>query len=105
MNEEIIIDAIKVTISSFDFSFCICSNLLTYFLIKMVDEMNGRKYVSTWIKRIILICSITIMSFIYYYIGVDLKLLTNSAILTPVFWSWVIKPLCKIINIDYKSIK
>ena len=32
------------------------------------------------------------------------RILLNSAILAPVFWSWIIKPICKYFKIDYKDI-
>ena len=34
----------------------------------------------------------------------DIKLILNSAILAPVFWSWVMKPICKHFKIDYKQL-
>lgn len=105
MINEIIIDSIKTTLTSFDFSFCIVVNLLTYFIIKLTDELNGRKKPSTWTKRLILFIVIIITAGVYYIAGFELKLLVNSSILAPVFWSWVIKPLFKTFNIDYKQIK
>lgn len=105
MNIDLITNSIQTTLESFDFGLCISVNILTYFIIKILDEINGDNKVSTWTKRIALIISIIIVSTIYYLAGIDLKLLVNSAILAPVFWSWVIKPLCKVFNIDYKQIK
>jgi len=34
----------------------------------------------------------------------DLKLIINSSILAPVFWSWIIKPICKHYKLDYKQL-
>lgn len=104
MINELIIDSVKTTLNSFDFSFCVVVNLLTYFIIKIIDELNGRKKPSTWTKRLILFIVIIITASIYYIAGLELKLLINSSILAPVFWSWIIKPLFKIFNIDYKQI-
>ena len=101
---ELINDIIQTTVESFDFAFCIAVNVLTYCIVKYVDELNGDKKVSTWIKRIILFCSIIVVSVIYYFTGSDLKLVANSAILAPVFWSWLMKPICKHFKIDYKNI-
>ena len=39
-----------------------------------------------------------IVSTTYYYNGTSLKLVINSAILAPVFWSWILKPICKKYN-------
>lgn len=105
MINELISDSIRTTLTSFDFSFCIVVNLLTYFIIKIIDEINGKKKPSTWTKRLILFIVIIMTAGVYYFAGFDLKLLVNSSILAPVFWSWVIKPLFKTFNIDYKQIK
>lgn len=96
---------INTSINSFDFGFCIIVNILTYLIIKLIDELNGDKAVGTWIKRLVLLCSIIIISVSYYIIGTDNKLIINSAILAPVFWSWIAKPICKKLNIDYKKNK
>lgn len=104
MNLDLITSSIQTTLESFDFGFCISVNVLTYVIIKILDELNGDVKVSTWTKRIALLASIIIVSVVYYVAGIELKLLVNSAILAPVFWSWIMKPLCKAFNIDYKQI-
>ena len=104
MNLDLITSSIQTTLESFDFGFCISVNVLTYVIIKTLDELNGDVKVSTWTKRIALLASIIIVSVVYYVAGIELKLLVNSAILAPVFWSWIMKPLCKAFNIDYKQI-
>jgi len=100
---ELLENIIQTTVNSFDFSFCIAVNVLTYCIVKYIDELNGDKKVNTWTKRIVLFCSIVVISVIYYLTGSDLKLVANSAILAPVFWSWIFKPICKYFNIDYKQ--
>ena len=104
MIEEIINNIITTIISSFDFAYCISVNVLTYLIIKFIDSLNGNKTVSTWSKRIVLLVVILFTGVLYNLIGCDNKILLNSAILSPVFWSWVIKPICKYFNIDYKDI-
>ena len=104
MDFSIITDALQTAIASFDLSFCIAVNILTYLSIKLIDELNGDKVVSVWGKRGVLLLAIAILAPIYYYAGVEFKLLVNSSILAPVFWSWIIKPLCKKFDIDYKQI-
>lgn len=99
MIEEIITN----TLHSFDFAFCITINILTYIVIKAANEQH--KCNTTWSKRIVLLCSILLVGTIYLILGTDGKLLINSAILAPVFWSWVMKPVCKHYNIDYGSNK
>ena len=104
MIEEIINNVITTVISSFDFSYCISVNILTYLIIKLIDSLNGKKTVSTWSKRIVLLVVILFTGVLYNLIGCDNKILLNSAILAPVFWSWIIKPICKYFKIDYKDI-
>ena len=104
MIEEIINNIITTIISSFDLSYCISVNILTYIIIKIIDELNGKKDVSTWSKRIVLLVVILSTGVLYNLIGCDNKILINSAIFAPVFWSWVLKPICKKFKIDYKNI-
>ena len=103
MIEEIINNIITTIISSFDFAYCISVNVLTYLIIKLIDNLNGKKAVSTWSKRIVLLIVIISMGVLYNLIGCDNKILLNSAILAPVSWSWIIKPICKYFKIDYKD--
>ncbi len=104
MNLDLITNSIQNTLDSFDFSFCITVNILTYIVIKAIDELNGSKVLGTWSKRAILLICLILISVVYYFEGMDVKHLANSAVLAPVFWTWVMKPLCKVFNIDYKQI-
>ena len=103
MIEEIINNIITTIISSFDFAYCISVNVLTYLIIKIIDSLNGKKDVSTCSKRIVLLVVIISTGVLYNLIGCDNRILLNSAILAPVFWSWIIKPICKHLKIDYKD--
>lgn len=95
MLEEIIHN----TLNSFDFAFCIVVDIITYLIVKMANEYE---YCSTkWSKRVVLLCVIVAIGIVYGLFGVDNKLIFNSAILAPVFWSWIMKPICKYYNIDY----
>jgi hypothetical protein len=101
---EIIANTIQTTLESFDFAFCIIVNILTYFVIRIVNDNNGHKDLTTWNKRIVLSLVILSMGVLYYILGNDTKTILNSAILAPVFWSWIIKPICKHFKLDYKDI-
>lgn len=92
---------IDTTIESFDLSFCVTVNILTYLIIKLIDELNGSRKVATWTKRGVMLISVIIISIAYYVIGSNPKLIINSAILAPVFWSWIGKPICDKLNIGY----
>lgn len=94
---------IEQTINSFDFGFVVTVNILTYIIIKIVDEINGSSPVGEWTKRGITLAVIILLGTIYYIIGTETRLLLNSAILAPVAWSWIIKPIIKKLKIDYKQ--
>lgn len=100
---EILNQILDTTLSSFDFGFCAVVNILTYIVIKSIDELNGKKKVSTWAKRVILLSSIIVVGIVYYLTDTDLKLLMNSAILAPVFWSWIAKPIVDKLNLGYRK--
>ena len=101
---EIINNIIQIILNNFDLAYCISVNILTYLIIKIIDSLNGKKVISTWSKRIVLLVVILSTGVIYNLIGCDNKILLNSAILSPVFWSWIMKPICKKFKIDYKNI-
>ena len=98
---EYISQIINTTIESFDFGFCVAVNILTYLIIKLIDELNGSRKVATWTKRSVMLIVVIIISIAYYVIGSNPKLIINSAILAPVFWSWIGKPICDKFNIGY----
>lgn len=92
-------------LNNFDFGFMFIVNVLTYIVIKVIDYFNGDNKVPTWQKRCILIISIFTMVMIYIASGYDNTImLVNSAILAPVFWSWVVSPILKKFGVGYKDI-
>lgn len=95
---------IKSIIDNFDFSYMFTINVFTYFIIKIIDYFNGDKKVSVFIKRsCLVICSI--IAFIIYkeFCNIDIKILINSTVLAPVFWSWILRPICIKLKIGYKK--
>ena len=102
-NMEIITNSINTTLESFDFAYCIVVNILTYIIINIINN-KIKKDLNTWSKRGILLISIIFISCIYIFIGSNIKLIINSSILAPVFWSWIMKPICKYFKLDYKQI-
>lgn len=92
-------------LSNFDFGFMFIVNVLTYIVIKVIDYFNGDNKVPTWQKRCVLVISIAAMIGIYIIAGYDNTImLVNSAILAPVFWSWVVSPILKKLGVGYKDI-
>lgn len=99
---DVIVDGI---LSNFDFGFMFIVNVLTYIIIKVIDYFNGDNKVPTWQKRCMLVISIAAMAGIYIAAGYDNAImLVNSAVLAPVFWSWVVSPILKKLGIGYKDI-
>ena len=104
VNMEIVYNIIQTTLNSFDFAYCIIVNILTYLIINIINSRNGNIDMSMWSKRIVLLSCIVIVGAFYYFTGSDIKLVINSAILSPVFWSWIIKPICRYFKLDYKQL-
>lgn len=95
----------EIIYSNFDFAYMISINLLTYFTIKTIDYLNKEKAVSTMAKRICLVAAIAIVTAAYLLLGYENKIvLINSAILAPVFYSWVLRPILVKLKIGYKQI-
>ena len=88
--------------TNFDFAFVISVNVIAYLTIQLIGIIT-KKEVTKAIKVITTICISVGLFFLYKYTTeIDKEVLLNSAILAPVAWDWVIKPLCKWIKIDYK---
>ena len=101
---EILSNTIQTTLESFDFAFCITVNVLTYLIIRLINDRNVHKNLTTWNKRLVLLLVILSMGVLYYVLGNNTKTILNSAILAPVFWSWIMKPICKYFKVDYKNV-
>lgn len=96
---------VKQIINNFDFAFMFTVNVLTYLLIKFVDMVNGVREVTTWQKRIILLLCLILVTIAYKVTGYASDIiLFNSAILAPVFWDWILRPILVKFNIGYKNI-
>lgn len=96
-------EIINQLVSNFDFTIMLIINVVTYILIKLLDEINKEKIVTTWQKRIIFIIASIIVGCIYYFLS-DIKLIIiiDSIIIAPVAWSWLAKPIAGKLGIDYK---
>ena len=100
---DVINNIINALISQFDFTYCVIVNIMTYLIINFMIKVAGGNVVVP-IKRIILLFSIIVIASIYYFLGTDIKVLVNSAILAPVSWSWIFKPIANKLGWDYKQI-
>lgn len=100
---DVINNIINALISQFDFTYCVIVNIMTYLIINVMIKLAGGNVVVP-IKRIVLLFSIIVIAAIYYFLGTDIKVLVNSAILAPVSWSWIFKPIANKLGWDYKQI-
>ena len=100
---DIINNIINALISQFDFTYCVIVNIMTYLIINFMIKLAGGNIVVP-IKRIVLLFSIIVVAAIYCFLGTDIKVLVNSAILAPVSWSWIFKPIANKLGWDYKQI-
>ena len=100
---DVINNIINALISQFDFTYCVIVNIMTYLIINFMIKLVGGNVVVP-IKRIVLLFSIIVIAAIYYFLGTDIKVIVNSAILAPVSWSWIFKPIANKLGWDYKQI-
>lgn len=96
---------INQILSNFDFAYMLIVNVLCFIIIKTHDYLNGAgRKVPTWNKRLYLVISIVIIGAVYQQAGeIKTTVLVNSAILAPVFWSWIAAPMLRKFGINYKQ--
>lgn len=91
-------------INNFDFTLMFMINVITYFVIKFIDEINGDKLPTTWQKRIVLIITAILVGIVYRYTtDIPIIVIINSCIVAPIAWSWIAKPIANKLGIDYKK--
>lgn len=91
-------------INNFDFTLMFMINVITYFVIKFIDEINGDKLPTTWQKRIVLIITAILVGVVYRYTtNIPIIVIINSCIVAPIAWSWIAKPIANKLGIDYKK--
>lgn len=97
---------INQLINNFDFALMLIINVITYAIIKLVDEFNGDKVPTTWQKRIVFLITAIVLGIIYKYCtDIPTHIIINSCIIAPIAWSWLAKPIAIKFGIDYKKNK
>lgn len=92
-------------ITNFDFVLMLVVNVITYVIVKLIDELNKEKQVTTWQKRIIFIEVSIVTGSVYHFLSdVRTIVIIDSIIIAPVAWSWLAKPIAKRFGIDYKHL-
>ena len=94
---------IDLLVNNFDFAYMLVVNLITYFVIKIIDHANGIKPVPRLIKRLVLVITTIVLGYVYYLNDAPTTQLINSAILAPVAYSWIFRPILIKLGVGYKS--
>lgn len=94
---------IDYTINNFNFGYVISINVLAYLIIQLIGYF-AKKKINKGVKIVITcICSICMFLLYGHISDIETDVLVNSTIIAPVTWDWIIKPLFKKFNIDYKE--
>lgn len=96
---------VKELLSHFDFAYMLIVNIVTYLVIKVIDNLNGDKAVPTWGKRTVSVISGIALGCAACYLGGDKITLFYSFFVSLVSWDIIFKPLLKKLGdkIDYKK--
>lgn len=88
-------------ISNYNFNFILSINIISYLIIQL---LNIKLIITRWVKILITILVSIAMSILFYFISdTSTEVLVNSAILAPLAWDWIFKPILNKIGIDYKK--
>lgn len=86
---------IDLILGSFDFGYSFSVNILTYLIIKLIDNLNGNKEVPTYLKRTLaIICGIILGIIMSLTQGFSM-IIIYSFIFSLVSWDAVFKPILK----------
>ena len=96
---------IDLLLNSFDFGYMFSVNILTYLVIKTIDQLNGpNKSVPVWLKRIVAVIGGLILGGIICYQGQYSNILLYSFIASLISWDTIFKPIVKYFkNLDYNK--
>ena len=86
---------IDLVLGSFDFGYSFSVNILTYLVIKLIDNLNGEKEIPTYGKRLIAIgCGIILGTIMSVTEGFSM-IIVYSFIFSLVSWDAIFKPVLK----------
>lgn len=102
---DFILGFVKDLANHFDFAYMLVVNLITYIVIKVIDELNGTNAVPTWGKRSVAVVSGIILGLISTYLGADKVVICYSFFVSLVSWDALFKPLLKLLGnrLDYRK--
>lgn len=103
--ETEVLEFVKSIIYSFNLMYLVVVNLATYGIIKIIDDLNGVKPVSTWCKRIVAtVIGITIGYILINNYNAESEKIFYSFFLSFISWDYLFKPIVKRLGtkFDYK---
>ena len=103
MIDSLIVSLIENTFNCFDIPFCIVVNICTYLIIKFVIDFKPKLINTIWKKRLVFLGVSICLAILYCLDGSNYKIIMNSVIIAPVSWSWILKPICAKLKIDYTN--
>lgn len=88
-------------ISNYNFNLILSINIVSYLIIQLLHKVI---FTPKGIKILITIIVSILMGVLYHFISdISTEVLVNSAILAPLAWDWVFKPILNKIGVDYKN--
>ena len=88
-------------ISNYNFTFILSINIISYLIIQL---LHLKIFTKRGIKIGVTVIVSIIMGIIFHFISdTPTEVLVNSAILAPLAWDWVFKPILNKIGVDYKN--
>ena len=86
---------IDILLGSFDFGYSFSVNILTYLIIKLIDNLNGDREIPTWGKRCLAIGCGALLGIIMGLTEGFSMIIIYSFILSLVSWDALFKPILK----------
>lgn len=96
---------IDLLLGSFDFGYMFSVNILTYLVIKTIDQLNGpNRGVPAWLKRVIAVLCGLLLGGMIVMNGQYSNVLLYSFIASLVSWDTLFKPIVKYFKeLDYNK--
>lgn len=96
---------IDLLLNSFDFGYMFSVNILTYLIIKTIDQLNGPdKSVPVWVKRIIAVFCGLLLGGLICINSEYTNTLLYSFIASLISWDTIFKPIVKYFkDLDYNK--
>lgn len=79
-------------------------NIITFFVIKIVEEMNGKNVLDKVLKKFItFVVSVSLFAIFYFYKVSNLEILTVSVLFSPFTYQYIFKSILDKFGIGYRK--